>query len=134
MKEKVIYAKQDSEINRFICIANDFNLKYISDECVHKGYDVLASLINLFLNATSKLHLSYAMNNLINYVPESEIDCELFSKVISNIYLIKQNKILDLNKFLFIYYQTNLFNQKHKFKDMDETNKNIDIPYIYSYK
>lgn len=131
MKKKIIYAKSYDGINRCVCYIDDEKIKGLYNECLNYNYEVLSCLTKLLLETKSSLHLSYTINNLINYDPLDDKQCDLHSKIISSISIEKENKKIDFMKYLVNYYSNNILDSPLNFMDEQELTNKTTLPYIY---
>ena len=126
MEKRIIYALEKEEINRFVCYIDKHGLKSLYEECKINNSKHLCCFIKLFLQTKNKIHLSYILNDIVNYVPKDKVDCNLHSKIVSNIFVYKQNKNIDFTKYLIRHYHKEKLN-KLNYKD-DYVSNNISVP------
>lgn len=131
MKKKIIYVKSYDGINRCICYIDDKKLKELYNECLKCNCEILSSLIKLLLETNGSLHMSYTINNLINYIPKNVRECDLHSKIIYNICIEKKNKKIDVIKSLVKYYNDNILDSPLNFIDESDFRNKTMLPYIY---
>ena len=135
MRNKKVYVKEDSKVKKYNCTLYDKTLCNISKICKNSGYVNLYNLISLILKSDSTKHFSYALNNLITYYPENKVENEIKEKVLYSIWLLNENKNIDLEKFfLNLEYQMDKKELTYYCDDTKLSKEIVNLPYKSYFK